>query len=62
MLSEDMLALLRQWWKVGRQQGVMHPKGWLFLGMHAGNPSEMIHHSASVRSKRAMIQLLCARA
>jgi integrase len=26
MLSEDMLALLRQWWKVGRQQGVMPPR------------------------------------
>jgi integrase len=37
MLSADMLALLRQWWKVGRQQGVMHPKGWLFPGQHAGN-------------------------
>lgn len=23
MLSEDLLALLREWWKVGRQQGVM---------------------------------------
>lgn len=38
MLSADMLALLRQWWKVGRQQGVMHSKGWLFPGQHAGKP------------------------
>jgi integrase/recombinase XerD len=38
MLSADMLALLRQWWKVGRQQGVMYPKGWLFPGQHAGKP------------------------
>jgi len=38
MLSADMLALLRQWWKVGRRQGVMHPKGWLFPGQHAGKP------------------------
>jgi integrase/recombinase XerD len=38
MLSTDMLAVLRQWWKVGRQQGVMHPKGWLFPGQHAGKP------------------------
>ena len=38
MLSADMLALLRQWWKVGRQQGVMHPNGWLFPGQHAGKP------------------------
>ncbi len=39
MLSADMLALLREWWKAGRQQGVMHPKGCLFPGQHAGNPS-----------------------
>ena len=26
MLSEDLLTLLRQWWKAGRQQGVMHRK------------------------------------
>jgi len=38
MLSADMLALLRQWWKVGRRQGVTHPKGWLFPGQHAGKP------------------------
>ena len=38
MLSADLLALLRQWWKVGRQQGVMHPKGWLFPGQHAMKP------------------------
>src|SRR3954471_15510155 len=24
MLSTDLLALLREWWKAGRQQGVMH--------------------------------------
>ena len=38
MLAADLLALLREWWKVGRQQGVMHPKGWLFPGQHAGKP------------------------
>jgi site-specific recombinase XerD len=38
MLSEDLLTLLRQWWKVGRQQGVMHRDGWLFLGQHAMKP------------------------
>ena len=35
MLSADLLALLRQWWRVGRQQGVMHRDGWLFPGQHA---------------------------
>ena len=38
MLSTDLLALLRQWWKVGRQQGVMHRDGWLFPGQHACKP------------------------
>jgi integrase/recombinase XerD len=38
MLSTDLLALLRQWWKVGRQQGVMHRDGWLFPGQQALKP------------------------
>lgn len=38
MLSADLLTLLRQWWKVGRQQGVMHRHGWLFPGQHALKP------------------------
>ena len=38
MLSADLLALLRQWWKLGRQQGVMHADGWLFPGQHALKP------------------------
>jgi integrase/recombinase XerD len=38
MLSADLLTLLRQWWKLGRQQGVMHRDGWLFPGQHALKP------------------------
>jgi site-specific recombinase XerD len=38
MLSADLLALLRQWWRLGRQQGVMHADGWLFPGQHALKP------------------------
>lgn len=38
MLSADLLALLRQWWKVGREQGVLHRDGWLFPGQHAMKP------------------------
>jgi site-specific recombinase XerD len=38
MLSANLLALLRRWWKVGRQQGVMHREGWLFPGQHAMKP------------------------
>ena len=35
MLPADLLTLLREWWKVGHQQGVMHRDGWLFPGQHA---------------------------
>ena len=38
MLPGDLLILLRQWWKVGRQEGVMHRDGWLFPGQHHGKP------------------------
>ncbi len=38
MLSADLLSLLRQWWTLGRQQGVMHRDGWLFPGQHALKP------------------------
>jgi site-specific recombinase XerD len=38
MLPGDLLILLRQWWTVGRQQGVMHRDGWLFPGQHLGRP------------------------
>jgi site-specific recombinase XerD len=38
MLAHDLLLLLREWWKVGRQQGVMHADGWLFPGQHYLKP------------------------
>jgi site-specific recombinase XerD len=38
MLPVDLLTLLREWWKVGHQQGVMHRDGWLFPGQHAMKP------------------------
>jgi integrase/recombinase XerD len=38
MLPADLLTLLREWWKVGRQQGVMHAQGWLFPGQHTMKP------------------------
>ena len=38
MLAHDLLLLLREWWKVGRQEGVMHPDGWLFPGQHYLKP------------------------
>src|ERR1700721_125048 len=38
MLPAVLLTLLREWWKVGHQQGVMHRDGWLFAGQHAIRP------------------------
>lgn len=38
MLPADLLTLLRQWWKLGRKQGVMHRDGWLFPGQHYCKP------------------------
>lgn len=38
MLANDLLLLLREWWKVGRQQGVMYRDGWLFPGQHYLKP------------------------
>jgi integrase/recombinase XerD len=32
MLSPQLLALLRAWWREGRRRGVMLPQGWLFPG------------------------------
>ncbi len=33
-----LLDLLRAWWRVGRETGVMLPGGWLFPGQNPVNP------------------------
>ena len=38
MLPNGLLLLLREWWRVGRQQGIMFPDGWLFPGQNALKP------------------------
>ena len=38
MLPNDLLILLRAWWRAGQQQGVMHRNGWLFPGQHTMKP------------------------
>ena len=38
MHPTGLLRLLREWWRAGRQQGVMHPDGWLFPGQHYLKP------------------------
>ncbi len=57
MLSADLLTLLRQWWKVGRQQGVMHREGWLFPGQNAMKPisTRQLHRVAVDAAKAAGI-------
>jgi site-specific recombinase XerD len=37
MLSPDLLDLLRAWWRVGQEKGVMLPGGWLFPGQNPVN-------------------------
>ncbi len=38
MLSPNLLALLRAWWREGRRQGAMLPEGWLFPGQNPDRP------------------------
>jgi integrase/recombinase XerD len=38
MLPEGLLVLLREWWRAGRQQGVMRADGWLFPGQTSMKP------------------------
>ena len=38
MLPEGLLVLLREWWRAGCKQGVMHADGWLFPGMNSRVP------------------------
>ncbi len=37
MLSDDLLELLRAWWRAGREKAVMLPDGWLFPGQNPVN-------------------------
>ena len=54
MLPADLLILLRQWWRAGRQQGVLHRDGWLFPGQHVGKPiSTRQLHRIVVEAARA---------
>ena len=49
MLPADLLTLLREWWRAGRQQGVMHREGWLFPGQHAMQADQ---HAATASRRR----------
>jgi integrase/recombinase XerD len=54
MLPADLLTLLREWWKVGRLQGVMHAQGWLFPGQDVMKPISTRHlHRVVVEAAQA---------
>lgn len=54
MLAADLLTLLREWWKLGRQQGVMHRDGWLFPGQQVTKPISTRHlHRIVVEAAQA---------
>jgi integrase/recombinase XerD len=57
MLAQDLLLLLREWWKVGRHQGVMHRDGWLFPGQHYLKPIcyRQVHRIAAEAAQAAGI-------
>lgn len=57
MLPADLLTLLRQWWRLGREQGVMHRNGWLFPGQHAGKPisTRQLHRVVAEAAQSASI-------
>jgi integrase/recombinase XerD len=54
MLSPQLLALLRQWWREGKRRGVMLPEGWLFPGRNCLEPlstrqlNRAVHEAAEV--------------
>jgi site-specific recombinase XerD len=51
MLPEGLLLLLRDWWRAGRQQGILLPDGWLFPGQNA-RPRSAHASSTASSSKR----------
>jgi len=57
MLPADLLVLLRQWWRLGREQGVMHRDGWLFPGQHALKPisTKQLHRVVTEAAQSAGI-------
>ena len=57
LLPADLLTLLRQWWRVGREQGVMQRDGWLFPGQHPMKPisTRQLHRIVAEAARAADI-------
>ena len=54
ILPADLLILLREWWRIGRQQGVMHADGGLFPGQHEMKPISTRHlHRVAAEAARS---------
>ena len=63
MLSPQLLALLRLWWKEGKRRSVMLPHGWLFPGRGATDPistrqiNRAVHEAAEAAGIRKRVSL-----
>src|SRR5213592_4927083 len=61
MLSPQLLALLRQWWREGKRRGVMLPEGWLFPGRNCLEPlstrqlNRAVHEAAEAAGIRKRV-------
>jgi Phage integrase family len=57
MLSTQLLALLRLWWRKGKRRGVMFPHGWLFPGRSNTDPisSPQLHRAVQEAAEVAGI-------
>jgi integrase/recombinase XerD len=61
MLSPQLLALLRLWWKEGKRRSVMLPHGWLFPGRSCTDPistrqiNRAIHEAAEAAGIRKRV-------
>ena len=61
MLSPQLLALLRAWWREGHRQGMMLPNGWLFPGRPPVNPmstrqlTRVVHAAAEAAGIRKRV-------
>jgi integrase/recombinase XerD len=50
MLSPQLLALLRAWWREGRRRNLLLPGGWLFPGRNPVEPLSARHLCRVVRA------------
>ena len=65
MLSPQLLALLRLWWREGKRRNVMLPHGWLFPGRSSLEPvstrqlNRAVHEAAEVAGIKKRVTPCC---